>query len=94
MKKVLTLSAVVCALGVTWAVAAPSTPQDAQTAQGHTHQGMGGKHGGMQGMMQKHGSKEGYEHGKAEMQGKEMMACDMSAHGAGQRGHQHSTPAK
>lgn len=97
MKKVLTLAAVVCVLGVTWAVAAPSAPQDAQASPSHPHQGMGGKHGsmrGMHGMMQQHASKEGHEHGKGDMQGKDMMACDMSARGAGQHGHQHSTPAK
>ena len=88
MKKVLTLVAVVCALGATWAVATPPAPQDTQTTPSQTHQEMGGKHGRMHGMMQQHASKEGHEHGKGDMHGKEMMACDMSAHGAGQQGHQ------
>jgi hypothetical protein len=94
MKKVLTLAAVVCALGVTWAVAAPSAPQDTQTTPSHPHQGMGDMHGRMHGMMQKHAAQEGHAHGKGEMQGIEMMACDMSAHGAGKHGHWHSTPEK
>ncbi len=98
MRKLILLTALASVIGVTWAATADPSAPSTVTPNNHSMHGMGPGHERMQGMGAGHGRMQGmmggHEARKSMGHGKDMMACDMSSHGADKHDHRHATPEK